>query len=91
MQEVRVSGGDLGAGLAKERRRDWTRGGARGGGRRRGRGGDELRDDDLTVVSNDRDSVPERQAIFPKQSRKPQGEGFSRVYTFKGNFSLSYY
>lgn len=44
--------------------------GARGGERRWKRGKDDLRDNDLMVVSNDRDRDLERQAIFSKVGKK---------------------
>lgn len=73
MGKVRVSGEDLGA-VAKEKRRDWTRGAARGGVRKRGRGVDERSEVVLAVEINDRDSDPERQAIFLKSSRRQSNE-----------------
>lgn len=85
MGKIRVSGEDLGA-VAKEERRDWTRGAARGGVRTRGRGGDERSDEVLAVEINDRDSDPERQAIFLKSSRRQSNEarGFRGFRGMKG-------
>lgn len=49
-------------GLVKERRRDWRRGAESGAGRRRGRGGDDRKDEALAVDISVLESEP-RHAI----------------------------